>query len=105
MNGVTVCSNTSNDHGTVLVLERLRLTHTGCTTRYGLGVDTCGVIASEGNILDAVTVLSMVCRELLVVRVEGRCEGEGELVLPHNVRAEFSFSCFQTLFEIRFYLS
>ena len=105
MDGVTVCSNASNDHGTVLVLERLGFTYTSCTTRYGLGVDACGVIAGEGNILNTVAVLSMVSRELLVVRVEGRGEGEGELVLPHNVRAEFSFSCFQTLFEIRFYLS
>ena len=71
MDGVTVCSNTSNDHGAVLVLERLRFTDTSCTTRYGLAVDTSGVIAGEGNVLDAVTVLGMMFRELLVIRVQG----------------------------------
>ena len=105
MDGVTVSSNTSDDDGTVLVLHRLGFTDASCTTRYGLGVDACGVIASEGHVFDAVTVLSMVGRELFVIRVEGRGKGESELVLPHNMRAEFSFSSFQALFEIRFYLS
>ena len=70
MDGVTVCSNTCDDHRTVLVLESLRFTDTSCTTRYGLVVDAGGVIAGEGNILHTVTVLSMVGRELLVVRVK-----------------------------------
>ena len=105
MDGVSVCSNTSDDHGAILVLHRLGFTDAGCTTRYGLGVNACGVIASEGHVLDAVTVLSMVSRELLVVRVEGRGKCESELVLPHNMSAEFSFSSFEALFEIRFYLS
>ena len=71
MDGVTVCSNTSNDHGAVLVLERLWFTDTSCTARYGLAVDTSGVIAGEGNVLDAVAVLGMMFRELLVIRVQG----------------------------------
>ena len=70
MDGVTVCSNTSNDHATILVLECFWFTDTCCTARYGLAVDTSGVIAGEGNVLDAVAVLSMMFRELLVIRVQ-----------------------------------
>ena len=94
MDGVTVCFDTSNDHGSVFVFEGLRFPDTSCTARYGLAVDASGVITSKGNVLNAVTVLGMMLRKLFVIRVQWRGEGESELVLPHNVRAEFPFSSF-----------
>ena len=97
MDGVTVSFNTCNDHGSVFVFESLRFPNTCCTARYSLLVDACGVITSESNVLDAVTVLGMVRGKLLVVRVQWRSESESKLVLPHNLRAEFPFSSFKAL--------
>ena len=70
VNGVAVGLDTGNDHGSVFVFEGRWLTNTSGTASHSLAVDACGVVTREGDVLDAVTVLRMVRRELLVVRVQ-----------------------------------
>jgi len=71
-------------------------------------VNASSIIDSERDVLDAVTVLGMVRRELLVVDVEGRTEREADVVVFDDVRAVIALASLQTLSksksEIRFWV-
>lgn len=68
---VSVCLDTSKNDTSKFVSQSFRSADTGGTFSDGLLVDTCGIVDSEGHVLDSVTVLGVVGRELGVVRVQG----------------------------------
>ncbi len=71
MDGVAVGLDTGEHDRSMFVSDSFRGAHASGTFGDGLVVDTCGIVDSESDILDAVSVLVVVGRELRMVRVEG----------------------------------
>ena len=102
---VTIGLYAGDDDRAVLVGESLGLTHAFGASGHCLVVDAGGVIDGEGDVFHAIAVLGVVRRELFMVGVEGRREREAKLVVLHDVCAELTLACLQSLFfklEIRF---
>ena len=68
---VSVCLDTSKDDTSKFVGQSLRSADTSGTFCDSLFVDTCSIVDSEGHVLDSVTVLGVMSRELGVVGVQG----------------------------------
>lgn len=97
VDSVSVCLDTSKNYASKFVGQSFRSADTGGTFGDGLLVDTCGIVDSEGHILDSVTMLGVVGRELGVVGVQGGRENEGQLVVSYDVGAEFSLTSLESL--------
>ena len=94
---VTVRLDGGDDHFAVLIFHNFGLADTCRTPTHGLLVDAGRIIHCERHILDAVTMLGVVRRELLMVRIQWRREYKGELVVAHDVRAKLSRLGLQSL--------
>ena len=90
VDGVTVRLDGGDDNLAVRVLHDLGLTDTCRAPTHCLLVDAGRVIHCESHIFDAVTMLSVMRRELLMVRIQWRREYKGELVVAHDMRAKLS---------------
>ena len=73
VNSVTEGLDAGNDHGALacLVGEGDGLLNAGSASGNSLVVDACGVVNSEGNVFDTITVLGVVGRERFIVGVQG----------------------------------
>ena len=65
---VTICLHGSNDHSAIIILESCGFTYTSGTPLDCFGINCCGIVDRESHIFDTITVLSVVSRELSVVR-------------------------------------
>jgi len=90
VDGVSVGFDRSDNDLSVLVLESLRFFHSNCSSRYCLLINASSIIYSESNILDSISMLCVVCRELRVVRIKRRCECIDNIVVAYYMSAEFS---------------
>lgn len=97
MDGVAIRLDACNDNAAVLIRERLGLADASGAPRRCLVVDTSSVVDVEGDVLHTITVLSVVSRELFMVRVQRRREHERDLVVLHDVGAKFSLASLKAL--------
>ena len=97
VDGVAVSLYARHNNAAVLVTERGGLTHAGGTPRDSLVVDASGIIDSEGYVLDTITVLGVMCRELLMVWIQRRGECKRDIVVLNDMRAEFPLASLEAL--------
>jgi len=86
VNSISVGSDGRHDHLTVLVLKGGGLLDRDSSTLDSLLENASGVIASESNVSDSVSVLGMVVAHLLVVGLEGRLEDIADVSIANDMR-------------------
>ena len=97
VNSITVGLHGGNENFAIFVFHSDRFTHRFGSTRNSLLVNTFSIIDSESNILDTITMLGVMLRELLVFGVQGRCETEDNVASTDNMSAEFTLASLKTL--------
>ena len=89
MNGVPVGFHRSYSHRSALVFQFFWFTDWNGSPRHRFLINANCIINCESNILDAISMLCMVRRELRMIRIEWRCECIDDVVVADDVSAEF----------------
>ena len=82
----------------MLVLHCLGLSIALGASRDGLGIDTCGVIDMECDILDSVTVSLELSGEVFAAWVEWGGQSEDNVAISDNMGAKLSAASLKTLY-------